>query len=1061
MASKQYRYGLNHKVVGKCDVEKLSHPYAFEHSLGSLKDLAAHITADRPWMPSLIDKGSRRLQVACNHAELLAADIDTGMSIAEAKALPFVVAHCGLGIESTNSGVFNEKSNPDSHDKFRLVFPLTQPLTCWEDIKLCTTYLIHLLGAADPSCKDASRFFYGGRDRQAFLLNEDAALPADFLERARDWVLLNQAAKDAKRRISKKRATTLDGRSLDDFLELEVYPRLGHAGAFNWEGHNFTEANEGDKYRGCCPWHESASGTAFYCDRLGTDLQGDAKDGEMWLWHCPACEVGGTIPQYRHKLKHGKDAELRGSAFMQLIEELASEAGVEVPPELKESSSKDAALLDVEQTKAELLALLNRDLSRSELYAAQIALEKRSELDRFSLKGLTDSLKAELEQAERDADLSHRLDQILASKDSYLNVGEILPDEFAHAFERLGFMLGVNAEAFLTALLPVAASMVHGRSVLLPRTDSGMACHAACYAVLVADAGGGKSPVMRTVLSPLWRLQKEEIDRYTVEMAQWKAECKALKKGDALPEEPTMRHFNSSNFTLEKLASIQAQQPDLGFVIDADELAGLFKSFGQYKAGGGNDKEQILSGRDRVPQKVDRMSRPSIFYTPHFNILGGIQRGVYEKMLGSFEDDNGQTARFFHCLMPKLRREFGTAADASVAKELGDNLEQLYRRLGSFAPATYRLEPEAQAAYMDFHHRMETNRLNETRPALSAVWSKSLKNVVELALILHLVDAAHKGVAVPSLNVTRETFAAAEKLMGYFIGQIQQIQGWGRAAEGDKDPILADMLALVKQFCLSKPEKGVGAGELKSALRAIRTTPVDVVRGYLKLLEDNGKGYTVGTGRTLRFFPGDKPEHLKNASPVINDTKMTNDKNMTGVSFIESHTGQGLESPKMTNDNNTHTHNTSASFDGTNEPIEVPPPRRGTPEKINKGTPQKVSFCHLTGCDALPVSDTANDTSVISLSQMSDVSFKEFQENDLGAGLGEMSGSSGAADSSNMTSVIFGGDFSGLGELMAACASRDELEALGTPIPGDVWESTWAELPPVVQKRLSRLLKAA
>ncbi|MBD2078804.1 hypothetical protein [Leptolyngbya sp. FACHB-17] len=174
-----FTYEANFKIIGKCDPQKLSYPGAFRRVEGSLQDLAIHISKGHPWKPALTDDGARRVQFHCNFAEILGVDIDAGMTIEEALDHPFIGQFCGLAIESTSSA--------PEHNKFRLVFRFEQPLTDWQDIRLCIQFLFEKIGAGDEACKDASRFFFGAKDREAFLLNESARLPGDFLEQARKW----------------------------------------------------------------------------------------------------------------------------------------------------------------------------------------------------------------------------------------------------------------------------------------------------------------------------------------------------------------------------------------------------------------------------------------------------------------------------------------------------------------------------------------------------------------------------------------------------------------------------------------------------------------------------------------------------------------------------------------------------------------------------------------------------------------------------------------------------------------------------------------------------------
>jgi hypothetical protein len=109
--------------------------------------------------------------------------------------------------------------------------------------------------------------------------------------------------------------------SLSDLLHQQILPRLSPEQIFNWPGHDWQPDHSGTKYRGCCPWHESQSGTAFFIDR---------KDG-VWLWNCPGCNyIGGGAIEYRHRLKGG-DGKPRKRDFVDLVKELAAEAGVPMP----------------------------------------------------------------------------------------------------------------------------------------------------------------------------------------------------------------------------------------------------------------------------------------------------------------------------------------------------------------------------------------------------------------------------------------------------------------------------------------------------------------------------------------------------------------------------------------------------------------------------------------------------------------------------------------------------------------------------------------------------------
>ena len=89
-----------------------------------------------------------------------------------------------------------------------------------------------------------------------------------------------------------------------------VSDRLSVEQIYHWSGHNFQDY--GETWRGCCPRHQSQSGTAF-------TLNPQTKE-----WYCFGCEVGGGAVQYRHFLQGG-NGKPRGKVFRSLVCRLGEE----------------------------------------------------------------------------------------------------------------------------------------------------------------------------------------------------------------------------------------------------------------------------------------------------------------------------------------------------------------------------------------------------------------------------------------------------------------------------------------------------------------------------------------------------------------------------------------------------------------------------------------------------------------------------------------------------------------------------------------------------------------
>jgi len=117
--------------------------------------------------------------------------------------------------------------------------------------------------------------------------------------------------------------------SLADILELDILPRLNTEDIYNWSEHQFKKHGR-NKLVGYCPQHNGSSGTAF---------QVNTSDNS---WYCHGCQEGGGAVQYRHFVG-GEHGTPTGKDFVKIVEELASDAGVQLPewePQQKQSQSK-------------------------------------------------------------------------------------------------------------------------------------------------------------------------------------------------------------------------------------------------------------------------------------------------------------------------------------------------------------------------------------------------------------------------------------------------------------------------------------------------------------------------------------------------------------------------------------------------------------------------------------------------------------------------------------------------------------------------------------------------
>lgn len=94
--------------------------------------------------------------------------------------------------------------------------------------------------------------------------------------------------------------------------------------AFDWTGHNWQW--RGSKARGCCPWHESTTGTAGWIAPL--------QNGNGWGYACPTCTDNKQLNAFGYwwHLKHGINASYpKGAEWAAAAKEFCQQASVDVP----------------------------------------------------------------------------------------------------------------------------------------------------------------------------------------------------------------------------------------------------------------------------------------------------------------------------------------------------------------------------------------------------------------------------------------------------------------------------------------------------------------------------------------------------------------------------------------------------------------------------------------------------------------------------------------------------------------------------------------------------------
>lgn len=632
--------------------------------------------------------------------------------------------------------------------------------------------------------------------------------------------------------------------SLIEFLERDIYSRLTADVAFCWSGHDFK--SYGDKLKGNCPWHDSQSGTAFYI----------VSKENQFLWRCPACEIGGSVIEYRHRLAGGNGSP-RGKDFVDIVQQLADDVGMPMPTHKKQETgkhiesasnkfSKGNSSVSNVSLRERILEILNRDHIASQRKVAFIELARSTGSQLREVEQLAEAIESEIDLTEGRTERAEELNRLLSIGDRRLTLSRYLHPYLAQPLERLSHWMGIDVEALITVLLPTAASLLHPETRVIVRECSNFVEPMVFYVGISSESGNRKSPTFNAIIKSLRKLQSEEDIRYEEaqqqhkeELAVWKQD-KSKDKGEQ-PELPLPpREYFVDDITTEALNRVKAQQPQHGILIYKDELSGLFASYGTYKGGRGADREGILSGWNGSGVKINRASgtRLSLSHDAS-SIVGAIQPGKLRSLLGDLEDTQGEWGRFlwYHAPLRAFR-----LPDDDTKFEVGELLEGIYRKLNNLAPVQYRFAPDAQRCYQDWHWTLDQRKLAEPRQGMRAAIAKMQGYTARLAGILHILWSVVSG-ETPSSYIPLERVKAARSLSEFYLGQVLLIHSDTEAAQGELTPLLSKILEKAQQLGELPTRKA------KASIKALRNVKTDKILELFRELE--AMGYAKLEGKTL------------------------------------------------------------------------------------------------------------------------------------------------------------------------------------------------------------------
>lgn len=298
----------------------------------------------------------------------------------------------------------------------------------------------------------------------------------------------------------------------------------------------------------------------------------------------------------------------------------------------------------------------------------------------------------------------------------------------------------------------------------------------ALWTAIIARPGAGKTPLMKFMMEPLNRWDRER-------KAEWENLVKALaednsERGLRNSEKPPVPRVQVNNITIEELAKMFSQNP-CGLIYARDELKGFVEAMGQYKGGHSADRSDYLSIWSGTSFNVDRKGSESFRVEhPCLTVTGGMQPDFVHRLTLK-DGDDGFIDRVLGVYAepgPKLWDTKAVSMATSDAwEETIANILSLKMQPGGY-PVVVEMDPSARVRYGELYTlHSEAQQRVDFNYRMFGVWAKLEIYAARLALGLHMAKVASGETRSEQVEVS--TVGAAWALVRWFAAHAAVVRG--------------------------------------------------------------------------------------------------------------------------------------------------------------------------------------------------------------------------------------------------------------------------------------------
>lgn len=287
----------------------------------------------------------------------------------------------------------------------------------------------------------------------------------------------------------------------------------------------------------------------------------------------------------------------------------------------------------------------------------------------------------------------------------------------------------------------------------------------------IRSSGAGKTPAVRMLLGPVYKVQGKTDELYQAELEQWNNMPKKSK--GVPPKRPAGRY--ATDLTLEGLR-MDVQQGHGGLVCVLDELSSMISSQNQFKQKG-NDREAWLALWDGNPARITRASGALTINGARISMFGGIQPAIFSMVFGGGKGiycSDGTIFRFLltyeHNLFFRLTSESWTDENRKIWESTLENAITWSEKIISVAewkPHILRLTEGAQKCLLEYRNKI-FNDLILLPPLIQGFIPKAISYILRIASILHCMSHFVQGIP-PALILNDEEIHRAISVVEFYL----------------------------------------------------------------------------------------------------------------------------------------------------------------------------------------------------------------------------------------------------------------------------------------------------